>query len=250
MFCGGGDLTKEDAWPLWLLRRIGADGPGEMHSVRGPGLPQKWRVGKAGIRIGTVCRQCNNGWMSNLETAAKPVIESLLDGANTNLACDSQRILGAWAIKGAMVLEPLRLKPGVFTAQERAQFRQSLLLPPHTKVWVAKVVDSPGATCETSDLFSKTSSSADQVRGYVTTMAFGELAIQVLTFRLPFAVSPSTDINADMRPGPWDSTAIQVWPSLQSPVTWPGKMGLNGESGLHAFSQRWIPLSDPETATG
>jgi len=242
MFCSSRVSSREDAWPLWLLRRVGADKLGEMNAERGGTGLRCWRLAKSGIRVRFVCSDCNNGWMSELESRAKPVIEPLLDDAPHVLAADHQRTLAVWAVKSAMVFEALRLNhPWVFTHEERTQLRESSTLPPRTKVWIAKCINLTGPCCAASDLFNKAPASTDQERAYVTTMAFGPLAIQVLNFRLPYIVPDSVDITTALRPGPWDSVAAQVWPHLQPLVSWPATMGLGGEAGFSAFCDRWKP---------
>jgi hypothetical protein len=242
MFCSGRVSTKEDVWPLWLLRMIGADKPGEMNGERGGAVLRSWRLAGSGIRVGFVCRGCNNGWMSELESRAKPVIEPLLNDAPYVLAADHQLTLAVWAVKSAMVFEALRLnQPWVFTHEERMQLRESSTLPQRTKVWIAKCINLPGPCCAASDLFTQAPASTDQERAYVTTMAFGPLAIQVLNFRLPYIVPDSVDITTDLRSGPWGSVAAQVWPGLQPFVSWPPSVGLDGEAGFSEFCDRWKP---------
>lgn len=242
MFCSGRVSTKEDAWPLWLLRRIGADRPGEINGERGGAELRSWCIARPGVRVRFVCRGCNNGWMSELESRAKPVIEPLLDDVPYVLTADHQRTLAVWAVKSAMVFEALRLnQPWVFTHEERMQLRESSTLPPRTKVWIAKCINLPGPCCAASDLFTKAPASTDQERACVTTMAFGPLAIQVLNFRLPYVVPDSVDITTDLRSGPWDSVTAQVWPGLQPLVSWPAAMGLAGEAGFSTFCDRWKP---------
>jgi hypothetical protein len=181
--------------------------------------------------------------MSDLESRAKEVIEPLLDDGRQIVAADQQRTLATWAIKSAMVQEALRREqPWVYTPEERSQLRQASLHPPGTKVWIAKCINLPGPCCAASDLFSKAPPSADQERGYVTTMAFGSLAVQVLSFRLPYVIPESVDITTDVRPGPWRSTAAQIWPSLWPQVPWPPPIGLLGEEGFEVFCARWNPL--------
>jgi hypothetical protein len=53
-----------------------------------------------------VCAECNNGWMSTLETAAMPVMKPLIEGKGNLYKCRGAeaRILGRWAAKTAYVL--------------------------------------------------------------------------------------------------------------------------------------------------
>jgi hypothetical protein len=158
------------------------------------------------------------------------------------LSAEDQTVLARWAIKGAMVHEALCAgRPFVFTSDERAGLRAAKL-PPRTKVWIAKCVDSPGPGCMAEDLFTAGPAVAGQVTGYVTTMAFGPLAFQILNFRLPYPAAESIDITAEMRPGPWTSTTAQIWPTASPALVWPLSMGLRGEAGIEAFNDRWKPV--------
>jgi hypothetical protein len=59
-----------------------------------------------GLREGRVCSRCNNGWMSQLEVRAKPILTSLFDdGRNlTQLSAEERAIIARWAAKTVYVL--------------------------------------------------------------------------------------------------------------------------------------------------
>lgn len=242
IFCGGPASSKEDAWPLWVLRCLDADGPGQMNAERGDNPTRTWRLVRAGLKVRFVCTVCNNGWMSELENRAKPVVEMLLSDSPVTVDSDAQKVLSVWATKNAMVFEALRLKPvWAFTAQERGRLRESSELPARTTVWIAKCVDPPGPYCSASDLSGIVDASQAQMRAYVTTMVFGPLAIQVLRLTVPPGVPLSTTVTADVRPGPWESVALRVSPSRPVVIQWPPFVGLSGAAGVDAFSERWSP---------
>jgi hypothetical protein len=52
---------------------------------------------------GHVCQECNNGWMSRLEAAGKPILVPLIDGERTieSLTDEEAEILGKWSCKTA-----------------------------------------------------------------------------------------------------------------------------------------------------
>jgi len=244
IFCEGRATSKEDAWPLWLMRRLGATEAGRVEAQRGRQAPWTWHTGKAGLKVGFVCASCNNGWMSQLENRVKPIVEGLFGEEPVALDRSDQTTLAAWAGKNAMVFEALRLKASwFFTNSERRTLRESLRLPSWTSIWIAKCAGQVGAYCSASDLSGVAEVSSAQVKAYVTTMAFGPLAIQLLSSKLPSSIPQSTTVTADLRPGPWDKVTLQIWPIQSERVAWPALMGLSGEIGLDTFSKRWSPAS-------
>lgn len=65
---------------------------------------------------GRVCEECNNGWMSALETEAMPILKPLIDGTTSllSIADDERAIVAKWATKTAYVIShaaPLKKTP-------------------------------------------------------------------------------------------------------------------------------------------
>jgi len=245
IFCGGPANSKEDAWPLWLMRQLRVTEKGRVEAQRGRQAPYNWSPASAKLQVKFVCTSCNNGWMSRLEVRVKPIVEDLLGDRSVTLNRDGQTSVVVWAVKNAMVFEALRQQevPWFFTYSERKALRDSLRLPLQTSVWIAKCVDQVGPYCSASDLGSVAEISGDQVRAYVTTMGFGSLAIQVLNGKLSGSIPQGSVITGDFRPGPWDQVTIQIWPVQSERVAWPALIGLSGELGLDTFSQRWSPAN-------
>ena len=104
LFCRNRAGTKEDAWPLWLISSVGADpvAPTEFwHTVNEP--PDCW-VGPK-FQTKKRCRECDNGWMSDLEVAIKPTMGELISDVALTLDEDQRRLLALWAVKTAMVIQ-------------------------------------------------------------------------------------------------------------------------------------------------
>ncbi len=58
------------------------------------------------IQLRVVCRiRCNSGWMSALETRAKPILIPLMLGQPLVMSSDDQRILARWFALKVMVAE-------------------------------------------------------------------------------------------------------------------------------------------------
>jgi hypothetical protein len=148
IFCGGGNLSKEHFWPDWasaLLPRYDnnrqieqrftftektkLEAPPETRSRPGHTWTKKIRV---------VCRSCNNGWMSVLETAAKPVLIPLIVTRHHTLTADAKRVLSQWIALKIMVGERNHPEDAVTPREDRAKFRVTLEVPSGFQMWVAR----------------------------------------------------------------------------------------------------------------
>lgn len=216
-----------------------------MHAERGVGAALKsWPTKSPAIRVKRVCGHCNNGWMSRLESRAKPVIEALIDDRLDALNLKSMESIAAWAVKTAMVLESALPPPEwFFTDQERERLRIDKLLPHWTSVWIAKCVEHSGLYSACKRPRSTESIRDGTITASVTTLAFGSLAIQTRTLRIPSGVPPNTRVTVAERAGPWDELTLQVWPILIEQVSWPSGMACRGEAGLHELTERFSPAS-------
>lgn len=242
IFCDSPVNSKEDAWPLWLVRRFGNSEKGIVEGQRGQQAPHSWRAGRFPLRTGNVCKNCNNGWMSDLENRVKPVIERFFLDEKVSIDQHEQSIVAVWICKNAMVYETLRDKASCFfTSQERKLFRESFLLPSQTSIWIAKVVGFAGLFCTASDMNGIVTETLTQVKAYTTTLAFGPFAGQILNVKMPNSIHQNTKIGENLELDPLGQTIIQIWPILANMVSWPNKIGLNGELGLDLFAHRWKP---------
>lgn len=110
LFCGTeGNLTREDAWPEWLL---------DLFTLEHGRTGTEWRFSKERyyeerilvphrpprLRRKIVCKPCNEGWMSGLEQAAKPILAPMIVGETRELSMADQKIIGAWAVKTGITL--------------------------------------------------------------------------------------------------------------------------------------------------
>jgi hypothetical protein len=247
MFCGAGALTREDAWPRWLVERFNAHERVVVEAERGGQSLGRWRQAGHHTKVKFVCAPCNNGWMSVLENEAKPLIESLLDHRTSELSARHQHTLARWAVKSAMVFEALRgNRAWFYEPTERAAVRLGAVPAGFTKVWLGQCVDLPSIHCIGSDMSDTPDPIAASAKGYVTTLAFGILAIQVLTVRLSAGAPQVTRITTDLRPGPWEETVLQVWPPTEN-AQWPLALGLDGERGVEELSLRFRPVAAGES---
>ena len=87
------DVTEED-----LFQGIAQNEHGVLHK-------KPTQVTQSFVE-GRVCRQCNSGWMSDLENQARPVLMDLMTGQRTlhALGAEERLLLGRWTAKTAFIL--------------------------------------------------------------------------------------------------------------------------------------------------
>ena len=225
IFCDSTPVTKEHAWPAWLVRQYRkrplqvSDARGHQRTTRG--LDHSVRV---------VCANCNNGWMSDLETSAQPVVGGLVNGYQTALDAAQRAIVAAWAVKTAMVLErSLPREAGVYyLAEECAAFR----VPPHEPpkdsfvrlAWYPR--GSLLAGFRGSEIGTTTIAGRDWAPARRCSLVIGQLAIRVESNRW----KATTGNDYLMWPDKLWSKSVHVWPlNYGDQHTWPTADFLSNE---------------------
>lgn len=76
------DLTGEHAFPVWLGKALGPSATrlGEQQFTKDGRLLRSYNAPGFSLKSNAVCKKCNNGWMSQLETSVKPVLEPVALG--------------------------------------------------------------------------------------------------------------------------------------------------------------------------
>jgi len=107
-FCGRrGPRAKEHIWPDWLLRHLGLEEStmANTHLAIAGGAISRRVQSASSMVYGCVCAACNNGWMSRLETLAKPILVELISSASSKevLLGEEAEALAQWTFKTAIV---------------------------------------------------------------------------------------------------------------------------------------------------
>lgn len=108
--CSTSDLSREHVFAQWISalypdeigdhyrREVSLDAPDEVQVRSGRGIDFVTKQ---------VCQACNNGWMSSLETGARPIIEPMIRGEGRLLDISDQVTVASWATKTMLALQPL-----------------------------------------------------------------------------------------------------------------------------------------------
>jgi hypothetical protein len=111
LFCTAplaGERAREHVFPRWLLDELGIRGEPISPTQFRPSLEvvstRSHLLEK--LQEGRVCATCNNGWMSQLEAAAIPLLRPLMEGTGlvTELALEQRTVVARWAVKTAYML--------------------------------------------------------------------------------------------------------------------------------------------------
>lgn len=215
LFCDNVPNSKEHIFPKWVLAKLpeqplyGFVGPHKEVTIH-----KQWLVG-------TVCRDCNSGWMSDLETTASPLLGPLIHGNPKHFDKHAQSIIAAWSTKMAMLMDSITVaphRPLFYQRGEGISLRDSLSIPARTFVWFGRYL-AIGLSAESSGCYYNVPGRIELFGGFVCTLLIGQLTIQSLTIRAPEEYSHGA-ILLNPTPGPWGELLAQVWP-FQHSIHWP-----------------------------
>ena len=173
--------------------------------------------------------------MSDLETAARPIIGPLMSDMALTLDRGQQHVIARWSTKTAMVFECTNpTKDWFYTPAERQDLVAGTL-PVGTSNWLGRFDRSNLSFVQAQRLFGSTAATVIG-DGYLTTFALARLAIQVLTVRR-HADHRATRVTLDVHSGPWDRALVQIWPP-RAIVQWPPALSFS-EERLTALCKRF-----------
>jgi hypothetical protein len=154
IFCGRTDLSEEHIWPKWAhptLRKSPSSGAyiqkkwktsPKNPRIRGETFHRERPTDVFQISLKVVCkRHCNNGWMSRLETSAKPVALPLIAGTHAVLEKYRQEILATWLAMKLMTCEFSDPEDLATPELERALLMGRRRPPDIMGIWIARCAD-------------------------------------------------------------------------------------------------------------
>ncbi|MDB5847462.1 MAG: hypothetical protein JWP29_1214 [Rhodoferax sp.] len=155
IFCGEGQLTKEHIYAAWMKPYL-TESKRTVHHVTTSVHPalqhladHRNEVGKMHLKgdhrsraLRAVCRSCNNGWMSVLQSSAKSVLLPFIQGTYHSPTREEQKAAAAWVTMFAMVFEQADLFTRAIDQKQRDFFMRHLKPPSNWLIWVAPFVGS------------------------------------------------------------------------------------------------------------
>jgi hypothetical protein len=181
------------------------------------------RQGHSGTRkIRHVCKTCNETWLSNqIETIAQPFLISLINGDQTEINTAMQRILATWAAKTAMTAEYLHPSKVVIHQDERTWLRKHLSPPVGWNVWIGTYHGMAWRELAIQQHAGKLriptidNGALNEHNFELTILGMGRLIFVVVSSSWPQMQKVIASLGAPIL------GLSQVWPVVQSIVTWP-----------------------------
>jgi hypothetical protein len=85
-----------------------------------------------------VCRECNNGWMSDIEKDTKEILIPLVQGQHVVLLRKHRYQLAKWLTLKVLTIDGEIATDSVINQSERAAFRELTKIPSGMKIWIAQ----------------------------------------------------------------------------------------------------------------
>jgi hypothetical protein len=225
-FCGRRADSQEHVIPRWLRNHV-PEGSAVVPHRRGALHPTEyshsWIAPNLDLKVGVVCRVCNQGWMNDVEESVREVLPLMIRGEPVQLDHDGQRAVATWATKTTMMFQYRRMPPREPPRPRREWIYERREPPPNTHIWAA-IQNGSISAWYFSGLWSATrDSDGALVSGEVSTLILGRLVLQVLDHES----IPELEIRARGR-----EMDVQVWPASTLVRVWPPGASLQTRSLL------------------
>ena len=213
-------------WPIWLLKRVDTREPVRRTVGKNPSYQTISRK----IRVRSVCKTCNNGWMSRLESKSIPLVGSLLADISLNLDTDYQELASTWAIKTAMVLDSVANRSSKYYLRAECEaLKDRSRIPLGTMIWLGRYI---GRSLHSGAAhFTAHSNDSPVVADCcTTTIVIGHLVVQVLNLRVRAEYKDKT-VRIEPNLGRWNESLVPVWPITSTLASWPPRLSFSNSGG-------------------
>lgn len=181
-------------------------------------------------KVKFVCRDCNTGWMSRLQNAAKQYAVPLILGQKATLDTDAQRALSGWIAMSALAAEFIDRNNLISTPSDCAYLKGRWTAPIHWSIWIGDYDDAVGFSHHWRCLW-EVYDGTDGPEPRASTKA----NIHTLSYRLGrlfvhvFASAEHpTFVMGKTMPIELGGKLLQLWPIQQERMDWP-PLGLSSE---------------------
>lgn len=224
-FCGRPGLTLEHVFPQWLVGALptqeawrGQDRfrviwPGQAQPLPRREIPESFTKS----RVRCVCRSCNGGWLSDLETKVRQLLSAMIQGKAQTLPATECVTLATWATKTTMMVEFTDLDSHAYRPGDRSWVRERHQPPMGTTVWASPLLlsDEWGLRAEHSGLLIGDQATDISLPCDIqqTTIGLGQLLFVVAHAPPPRTALPPLHMLIPSMRLLWPGPSVVEWPS-------------------------------------
>lgn len=222
VFCGRKRrLTKEDAWPTWLMEI--AYPPGKQADMAWgrteAELQASRRPAANRLKVEALCADCNGNWLGPIEKRTKPHLRAWMIGIHNAMTILDQRRLSFWAVKTAMTVQiaHARAKRVIPMTEYHRLYAAKTHPPSGVHVWMALTRTwfpgvGFGSAVQPYLYPVEGTGRAKPYTAYRVRLFVYHVAFEVLGHDGPAEVPPAQILPHDF--AKLDSTMIQIWPAI------------------------------------
>jgi hypothetical protein len=242
IFCGNVADDREHLLPQWLQRILPSEEPVVHFRETGGIEAPQWERKPFREKAKFVCKTCNQGWMSELESEAKPILTPAITRDQLPYEFDlvAQWIAARWAVKTVYVMQAsLPIAPPIRPTLLMLNFKP----PPQATVWIgshARAREDPINSCYVQKPLEM-NADQDGVRksidfGYMSFLAVGGISFLVVEHRFDSYVEAV--LGAE---NPFSDMFIKLWPRTRRILSWPPQVMADREYLDVLFGPQYPP---------
>jgi hypothetical protein len=227
LFCDRAGATVEHLLSLKWLERLMPHGPYNfIHetSEQGDVTSRSFTRRRPEVATRAVCARCNNEWMNELDLAAQPMLEAMVEGRKLDLNdVVKKRIVASWVCKVSILIDSMQTTEPALAPEHAHWLRKECSPPPGWRVWLAAI----SSFTEHHAAFGGFTLIRPEGRGYLGTIALNHFVAQVIV--LPKGESEGRH--------PANDGVAALWPPTRAPVSWPPLRQLADTNELSDFAR-------------
>jgi len=197
-------------------------------------IAREWSNDGIDITANVVCKTCNEGWMSHLESqhAKRAMTHLILGNKDMTISQDQAQAIARFAFKTAVVVDHMKRDGELFFSRTvRHHFRHTLKIPRFVQMWLCGYLRM-GSGNLLPWWYEDALPDGGHLKLYTCTYLVGHFAFQVVSG--DFVNVPSFRPNET-----FEHLTIPFWPTLGSGEKWPPADVLRTKAQFERFAGRW-----------
>ncbi len=244
IYCGRRGVSKEHVIPAWLGKYVSQNEPTNSLGYKlygfGSRVIDEDHLERPGdghtVKVRRVCESCNNGWMSQLQERAKPLILDMLSGAPLALHKRFQTNLAAWSAMTFMAGDFRRAVSAAISQEDRNYLMKVGRAPKNWRIWVGRYEREQAAL-----LFAHNALRVSTPRHPVADSTDDELpppnsqasSVIIGNIFLTCISSSASDLHHYWKFTPRNAALLdQIWPVETPRIAWPPERTMVDEDAV------------------